>query len=71
MTGPEHYAAAEHLAEYVENLPIERASEVADNLALAQVHATLALAAATALGTTKRFVGAVGAATEWVEVVAS
>lgn len=47
MTGPEHYAAAEHLAEYVENLPIERASEVAGNLALAQIHATLALVAAT------------------------
>jgi hypothetical protein len=46
MTGPEHYRAAEaHLV----NASNERHDELT-HLAYAQVHATLALAAATALG---------------------
>ena len=54
MTGPDHYREAERLiAELVSINPgggeMHRASEVA--LAAAQVHATLALAAASALGT--------------------
>ncbi len=48
MTGPEHYAAAEAL------LADARRAQVEDDakrwLARAQVHATLAVAAATALG---------------------
>lgn len=50
MTGPEHYAAAERLLEWVALSPAE---DVQDNapvaLAAAQVHATLALAAAVAV----------------------
>lgn len=46
MTGPEHYKYAEHL--------IAVANQASDGIALtlaeAQVHATLALAAATAMG---------------------
>jgi len=54
MTGPEHYREAERLlAELISINPgggeMHRASEVA--LAAAQVHATLALSAATALST--------------------
>ena len=56
MTGPEHYEAAESVLEFLDEI-----SENPDNpevsaegfmllLARAQLHATLALAAATALG---------------------
>lgn len=45
MTGPEHYKEAERLLEYVKGVaPAGRP----DVLAMAQIHATLALAAATA-----------------------
>lgn len=48
MNGPEHYAEAERLLEEMDY------STSADTLAAAQVHATLALAAATALGVLDR-----------------
>ena len=55
MTGPEHYAAAEaclagvRLGEDTDGSPRFRTDEP-ETLAAAQVHATLALAAATAEG---------------------
>jgi hypothetical protein len=45
MTGAEHYAAAEQLLEEAAKNPVEADQQVA----IAQVHATLALAAATAM----------------------
>ena len=51
MTGPEHYREAERLMKRADRImdgfPSE---EYAQTIAVAQVHATLALAAATALG---------------------
>lgn len=47
MNGPEHYAAAERLLDSADAAAGEPGA--ASNLAAAQVHATLALAAATAL----------------------
>jgi hypothetical protein len=47
MNGPQHYCEAERLAQLV--TPHMRAAEAHVMAALAQVHATLALAAATAL----------------------
>ena len=50
MNGPEHYAAAERLLEAVTAEGVESGEPGnVSNLAAAQVHATLALAAATAL----------------------
>jgi len=49
MTGPEHYAAAETLLASARSAPVEE--DAKRWLARAQVHATLALAAATAVGT--------------------
>ncbi|HEY4024158.1 MAG TPA: hypothetical protein VGM75_36105 [Pseudonocardiaceae bacterium] len=46
MTGAEHYAAAEALLDEIATNP---AGEAGQRLATAQVHATLALAAATAM----------------------
>jgi hypothetical protein len=54
MTGPEHYRAAERLLKEIEerrNAPLDRTSW---RVGQAQVHATLALAAATALGSDSR-----------------
>ncbi len=55
MTGPEHYQAAERLlagvtldATHPDGSPVIRADEP-ETIAAAQVHATLALAAATAI----------------------
>ena len=50
MTGPEHYIAAEELLEDVGHARDE--DDAARVLGIAQVHATLALAAVTAVGTT-------------------
>ena len=50
MTGPEHYLAAERLLREIDerrNAPLDISSR---RVGQAQVHATLALAAATALG---------------------
>lgn len=50
MNGPEHYAAAEEFLAAAKADGIEPGEPVAvSNLAVAQVHATLALAAATAM----------------------
>jgi hypothetical protein len=49
MNGPEHYAKAENVLAQVEDRDVS-ASAVAAYTAVAQVHATLALTAATALG---------------------
>ena len=54
MTGPEHYREAERLLlvadrDVSENWAVTTGEQKADVLATAQVHATLALAAATAL----------------------
>jgi len=48
MTGPEHYRKAEELVSLADDVTTP-ASEESLLLAMAQVHATLALAAATAL----------------------
>jgi hypothetical protein len=48
MTGPEHYREAEKLLTCVADLP-HGDSRATDSIAEAHVHATLALAAATAL----------------------
>jgi len=48
MNGPEHYAAAERLLETANDMEPGEPGKVS-NLAAAQVHAMLALAAATAL----------------------
>lgn len=49
MTGPEHYKEAERLLATVEATAEDTVGSVAATVAQAQVHATLALAAATAL----------------------
>ncbi|MFE1849925.1 hypothetical protein [Streptomyces sp. NPDC059489] len=49
MTGPEHYTRAEQLLREVRD-GHQEGSDVAAILTAAQVHATLALAAATAMG---------------------
>ncbi|WP_460071133.1 hypothetical protein [Streptomyces sp. YKOK-I1] len=49
MTGPEHYTRAEQLLREVRD-GRQEGSDVANILAAAQVHATLAHAAATAMG---------------------
>ncbi len=52
MTGPEHYRRAEQLVESVTRIDGDEISVVNNHpgrIAAAQVHATLALAAATAL----------------------
>jgi hypothetical protein len=69
MTGPEHYSEAERLIAMARELPISRDLYVVDQaqgaliLADAQVHATLALAAATALDTTGSYAWATVAGT--------
>jgi hypothetical protein len=50
MTGPEHYHAAEKLLEENQEHPSSSINKTASLIGQAQVHATLALAAATALG---------------------
>jgi hypothetical protein len=59
MTGPEHYRAAEKLLEENEEHPSSSINKTASLIGQAQVHATLALAAATALDADHR---------EWHEV---
>jgi len=50
MTGPEHYRAAQLLLAEAESQPGEASVR---SIVTAQVHATLAVAAATALGTAR------------------
>lgn len=49
MTGPEHYAEAEACLDSARDVPSGTPEVAAELVAQAQVHATLALAAATAL----------------------
>jgi hypothetical protein len=59
MTGPEHYRLAERLAERLADEALQVGGpEGAEMTAAAQVHATLALAAATALGAESHSTGA-------------
>jgi hypothetical protein len=70
MNGTDHYRAAEIL---LDNAKLEHgllnAAEVAVIVAEAQVHATLALAAATALSMTTHMVGDTVEITQWAEVI--
>jgi hypothetical protein len=50
MTGPEHYVAAERLLGEIQEHPSSSINKTESLMGQAQVHATLALAAATALG---------------------
>jgi hypothetical protein len=59
MTGPEHYLVAEKLLEENEEHPSSSINKTASLIGQAQVHATLALAAATALSSDDR---------EWLKV---
>jgi hypothetical protein len=59
MTGPDHYLAAERLLEEAQEHPSSSINKTASLIGQAQVHATLALAAATALNSDGR---------EWAEV---
>lgn len=74
MTGPEHYKEAERLLEFAdrrvsETWAAETGEQKADVIAAAQVHATLALAAATALPAD--YVGSQAARLiEWTEATA-
>jgi hypothetical protein len=61
MTGPEHYRAVEKLLEENEEHPSSSINKTASLIGQAQVHATLALTAATALGSDNR---------EWFEIAA-
>jgi hypothetical protein len=54
MTGPEHYRAAEKLLEESQEHPSSSINKTASLIGQAQVHATLAVAAATALGSDDR-----------------
>jgi hypothetical protein len=63
-SGPEHYREAERLLKFGENEP-DGGSQQAATFAGAQVHATLALAAATALPAAQRYVGADDGDHEW------
>jgi len=65
MTGADHYRKAEELTAIWQAAPI---GDIAGNeaLAAAQVHATLALAAATALGLSHQMSDA--ATDAWIEV---
>ncbi len=72
MTGPEHYLEAERLLGAVEKTPDgwgEGAEYCRQELAAAQVHATLALAAAAALPAILAYWGEdSGTPREWAEV---
>lgn len=74
-SGPDHYLEAERMAAAAKS--IERANQEgftgwtrSELAALAQVHATLAVAAATAIPATQRYYGADSDADRaWVEVI--
>lgn len=71
MNGTEHYQEAERLLEYATTPPDERdfTARSAELIAAAQVHATLALAAATALRTTDKYIGDSQEITDWGHIV--
>lgn len=67
MTGPQHYAEAERLAQVVSEYP--EAFDTAVLVALAQVHATLAVAAGTVWPAVREYWGDVEAdAHDWARV---
>lgn len=71
MTGPEHYAEAERLvagATVGDGSPFVELVEAA-TVAAAQVHATLALAAAQALLPVAQFMGDDPQVTEWARAI--
>ena len=70
MTGPEHYRTAEKLLALTESPDASPETHlfVGRILAAAQVHATLALAAATAYPALTDYDGAVDTATAWAGV---
>lgn len=75
MTGPEHYAEADQLADtaeyYIADLPPDNERHAYMMIRLAQVHATLALAAATALPAVQRYWGGEGEEDRrWSQVLA-
>ncbi len=72
MTGPEHYRAAEKLIEVAEYAPATEAEGIMTDrvryaLAVAQVHATLALAAASAQNIRRN--GAVDLDVDWANMI--
>jgi hypothetical protein len=64
MTGPEHFTRSEQLLREVRD-GHQEGTDVAAILTAAQVHATLALAAATALATPDRSSAPRNATNEW------
>ena len=71
MTGPEHYAEAERLLTAVGESPDqwgEAAEYCRQQLAAAQVHATLALAAATAAPAIREYWGEDDSGRAWARV---
>jgi len=78
VNGPEHYREAERIAAMADNAPEYSAWQQLTLFAAAQVHATLALAAATAAGReaftvadvdTGRAETSLRAADDWAEVI--
>ncbi|MBP2331271.1 hypothetical protein JOF56_011656 [Kibdelosporangium banguiense] len=65
MTGPEHYQRAEYWADTAEQAKKNNSSDVAELVGLAQVHATLALAAATASPLVHKMCGDSSRTTDW------
>lgn len=68
MTGPEHFAEAERLLRQSSSVSLHdgHAQLLA---AQAQVHATLALASATALAATDKYIGDSDQVTEWAHCI--
>lgn len=68
MNGAEHYLAAEALVAMAKEAAAQDMGGVENVIAAAQVHATLALAAATALNSTHHYVGDSRDITEWARI---
>lgn len=68
MNGPDHYREAEKLLTGAANVPVDDRAYTMELIAVAQVHATLALAAATATQLTGQFVELDEDAFAWNEV---
>lgn len=67
MTGAEHFAKAEQLLSEVDPYETDRGSDT--TLAAAQVHATLALAAANAMPSVTAMCGDDDQITEWAKTI--
>jgi hypothetical protein len=71
MSGPEHYREAERLVSVANAERVDYPAAARVHIAAAQVHATLALAAATAMPAAHRYLGGEGGHDrEWAEVTA-